>query len=145
MLRRCLLCLALSLPALAGATEPPAAAPRSASPAGAAVYFISPADGATVKSPVVVRFGLRGMGVAPAGVPLDRTGHHHLLIDVATLPPAGQALPRDANHLHFGDGQTETELKLAPGRHTLQLVLGDALHVPHEPPVVSEKITITVE
>jgi hypothetical protein len=145
MLRRCLLCLALTVPAAASALDPPAGAPRSPSPAGAAVYFISPVEGAKVKSPLVVRFGLRGMGVAPAGVPLDHTGHHHLLVDVAALPPEGQPLPRDAQHLHFGDGQTETELQLTPGRHTLRLVLGDALHVPHQPLVASELITITVE
>jgi len=118
--------------------------PRTPSPEGAEVYFLSPADGATVKSPVTVRFGLRGMGVAPAGVMTPNTGHHHLLIDVDTLPPEGLPLPNDANHRHFGAGQTETELALAPGQHTLQLVLGDAMHVQHEPPVRSQKITITV-
>jgi hypothetical protein len=118
--------------------------PRTAAPAGAAVYFLSPANGATVTSPVTVRFGLRGMGVAPAGVAAANTGHHHLLVDVATPPPEGQPLPNDANHRHFGLGQTETELTLAPGQHTLQLVVGDHLHIPHDPPVRSETITITV-
>jgi hypothetical protein len=91
-----------------------------------------------------VRFGLVGMGVAPAGTVLEATGHHHLIID-APLPPMDQPLPKDDTHLHFGKGQTETVIKLAPGKHTLQLVLGDANHIPHQPPVVSEKITITVK
>ncbi len=117
---------------------------RSASPPGAELYFISPTDGATVSSPVTVRFGLRGMGVAPAGVQRKNTGHHHVIIDAPT-PPPGQPVPADDNHKHFGGGQTETTIELAPGSHTLQLVLGDHLHVPHDPPVVSERITITVE
>jgi hypothetical protein len=121
-----------------------AAMPRSPSPAGAVVYFVAPANGAEVKSPVTVRFGLRGMGVAPVGVVVEGTGHHHLLIDVETLPPDNQPLPVNDNVRHFGLGQTETELTLAPGTHTLQLVLGDALHIPHAPPLRSEKITITV-
>jgi hypothetical protein len=91
-----------------------------------------------------VRFGLRGMGVAPAGVVADATGHHHLLIDVETLPPDNLPLPANDNVRHFGLGQTEAEITLAPGTHTLQLVLGDALHIPHDPPVRSEKVTITV-
>ena len=118
---------------------------RTPAPANAMVYFLSPANGATVSSPVTIRFGLRGMGVAPAGVTNPNTGHHHLLVDVDTLPPDNLPLPNDANHRHFGLGQTETELTLPPGQHTLQLVLGDALHIPHQPPVVSEKITITVQ
>jgi hypothetical protein len=91
-----------------------------------------------------VKFGLKGMGVAPAGVDVPNTGHHHLLIHVAALDPT-QPVPADANHLHFGKGQTETTLQLAPGRHTLQLVMGDKLHVPFDPPVISMKITITVK
>jgi hypothetical protein len=140
---RSLLLLALGVPAFAQETAP-ATLPRTAAPEGARVYFLAPADGATVTSPVTVRFGLRGMGVAPAGVTTANTGHHHLLVDVDTLPPDNQPIPNDANHRHFGLGQTETELTLAPGQHTLQLVLGDALHIPHQPPVRSEKITITV-
>jgi hypothetical protein len=137
--------LLLALPVLAPAQETaPAAQARTTSPAGAMVYFLAPKDGATVTSPVTVRFGLRGMGVAPAGVTVPNTGHHHLLIDVAELPPDNLPIPNDATHKHFGLGQTETELTLEPGRHTLQLVLGDAAHVPHQPPVRSEKITITV-
>ena len=121
-----------------------AALPRTASPAGAEVYLVSPADGAEVTSPVTIRFGLRGMGVAPAGVTSPNTGHHHLLIDVAELPPDDLPLPASDQIRHFGLGQTETSLELPPGQHTLQLVLGDALHIPHDPPVRSAKITITV-
>jgi hypothetical protein len=128
----------------APAAAPAAGLPRTPAPAGAAVYFLSPQNGARVTSPFTVRFGLRGMGVAPAGVQSPNTGHHHLLIDVATLPPDNLPIPNDAQHKHFGLGQTETELTLEPGTHTLQLVLGDAAHVPHDPPVRSEKITITV-
>lgn len=117
--------------------------PRSPSSDGAELYVISPEDGATVKSPVTVRFGLKGMGVAPAGVERPGTGHHHLIID-APLPPAGQPVPADDHHRHFGGGQTETTIELAPGRHTLQLLLADHLHVPHDPPVVSRVVAITV-
>lgn len=117
---------------------------QSGAPKNAQLYFISPADGATVKNPVAVRFGLKNMGIAPAGVQMENTGHHHLLIDTG-LPPLHQPVPADDQHLHFGKGQTETELTLAPGQHTLQLLLGDHLHMPHNPPVISEQITITVE
>lgn len=110
----------------------------------AQVYIISPGDGETVTNPVTVRFGLRNMGIAPAGVEIPGTGHHHLLLDT-DLPPLGMPVPSDDRHLHFGKGQTETELNLSPGSHTLQLILGDHMHVPHDPPVFSEKITITVE
>lgn len=120
------------------------ALPAHAAPAGAKVYIISPADGATVGRDVTVRFGLTGMGVAPAGIDKPQTGHHHLLIDVVALPPAGQPIPNDAQHRHFGGGQTETVLHLAPGTHTLQLELADANHVPFEPPVVSRPVTIHV-
>jgi hypothetical protein len=138
--------LLLTFPLLSQAQNAaPAAPPRTAAPENAVVYFVSPANGATVTSPVTIRFGLRGMGVAPAGVTNPNTGHHHLLVDVATLPPDNLPIPNDANHRHFGLGQTETELTLPPGEHTLQLVLGDALHIPHQPPVRSEKITITVQ
>jgi Domain of unknown function (DUF4399) len=118
---------------------------RTPAPAGAAVYFIAPANGEVVKSPVTVKFGLKGMGVAPAGVDNPKTGHHHLLIDVAKLPAMDSPLPADANHKHFGGGQTETSVELAPGTHTLQLLVGDMNHIPHDPPIVSEKITITVK
>lgn len=111
----------------------------------ALAYIISPANGATVKSPVHVVFGLRKpWGVAPAGTQMEGTGHHHLLVN-APLPEAGKPIPMDEKHLHFGKGQTETTLELKPGKHTLQLVLGDFAHVPHNPPVKSEVVTITVE
>ena len=147
MLRRILICATLAFispSAQALDTPPPPSLPRTAAPAGAAVYFIAPADGARVTAPFVVRFGLSGMGVAPAGIQVEHTGHHHLLVDVPVLPPEGQPLPNDAQHLHFGKGQTETTLTLPPGKHTLLLVLGDSLHVPHEPALVSKKVTITV-
>jgi hypothetical protein len=117
---------------------------RTPSPAGAEVYFITPKDGATVTSPVTVKFGLKGMGVAPAGTAIENTGHHHLIID-AELPPLDAPVPADANHVHFGKGQTETTVDLKPGKHTLQLLLADQSHIPHDPAVVSKKITITVK
>ena len=120
-----------------------AAAEKSAT--GATVYFVSPSDNATVASPFVVRFGLRGMGVAPAGVDVPGTGHHHLLINADPLPDLTQALPSSDAVRHFGKGQTETVLTLEPGSYTLQLVLGNHLHVPHDPPVMSAPIHITVE
>ena len=112
---------------------------------GAKVYIISPKDGATVSSPFTVQFGLKGMGIAPAGVNTPNTGHHHLLIDVTEMPDMNAPLPNNEHIRHFGGGQTETELTLPPGRHTLQLVLGDYLHIPHDKPLVSEKVTITVK
>ena len=118
---------------------------RTPSPPGAEVYIISPKDGAKVHGPVVVQFGLKGMGVAPAGVKFENSGHHHLLIDADPPANMGAPLPATDNIRHFGKGQTETRLELPPGRHTLQLLLGDANHVPHDPPVISKKITITVE
>ena len=117
---------------------------RTAAPAAAEVYFISPKDGESVTSPVTVRFGLKGMGVAPAGVAFEGAGHHHLIVDAPT-PPLDAPVPADAKHLHFDTGQTETTLELKPGKHTLQLVVGDQLHIPHEPAVVSKVITITVK
>ena len=120
------------------------AIPRTPRPADAKLYIISPQSGETVSSPVTVRFGLTGMGVAPAGVASPNTGHHHLVID-APVPPFDAPLPKDDNHVHFGGGQTETSVALPPGKHTLQLVLADKDHVPHEPPLVSEPITITVK
>ena len=117
---------------------------RSAAPDNAEVYIISPPDGAVVSSPVTVKFGLRNMGVAPAGVVRDGTGHHHLLIDMDELPPMDQPLPGGDQLIHFGLGQTETVIELEPGLHTLQLLLGNHVHIPHDRPVLSEKITITV-
>jgi uncharacterized protein DUF4399 len=122
-----------------------AALPVTKAPAGAEVYIISPQDGATVPQSFTVRFGLKGMGVAPAGVTHENTGHHHLLVDVKVLPVAGQPIPKDEQHLHFGGGQTETTLKLSPGTHTLQLELGDTNHIPFDPPLVSKMITIHVK
>ena len=118
--------------------------PRHDSVAGTELYIISPKDGATVSSPVRVLFGLRGMGVAPAGVDMPNTGHHHLVID-APLPDLNAPLPTSKHNLHFGGGQTETSLELSDGKHTLQLVLGDKNHVPQLPPVVSKQISITVK
>jgi hypothetical protein len=117
---------------------------RTPSPAGAEVYIISPKDGAKVSSPFVVQFGLKGMGIAPAGIKFDNTGHHHLLIDADAPADLNAPLPSSANVVHFGKGQTETSVTLAPGKHTLQLLLGDQSHVPHNPAVMSKKITVTV-
>ena len=117
---------------------------RKSAPAGAVVYIISPESGARVTSPVRVMFGLNGMGVAPAGIDKPNTGHHHLLIDTK-LEDYTAPVPADDNHKHFGGGQTETTIELAPGKHTLQLLLGDHNHIPHKPPVESEVITITVK
>ena len=117
---------------------------RTPSPPGAEVYIISPKDGATVHGPVLVQFGLKGMGVAPAGVKFDNTGHHHLLVDTEAPADMGAPLPSTDKIVHFGKGQTETTLHLPPGKHTLQLLLADQNHVPHNPPVISKKITITV-
>jgi hypothetical protein len=137
----------LAAPLAAQAQTPPAAAAaaRTPSPPGAEVYIISPKDGARVKSPVLVQFGLKGMGVAPAGVKFENSGHHHLLIDSDAPADMGAPLPATDNLKHFGKGQTETSLTLPPGKHTLQLILGDQNHIPHDPPVISKKITITVE
>ena len=121
-----------------------AALPRTPSLEGARVFFISPADGDTVTSPVRIEFGIEGMTVAPAGDDTPHSGHHHLLIDTS-LPEMGLPIPADANHVHFGDGRTETEIELDPGQHTLQMLLGDHLHIPHDPPLVSAQITINVE
>lgn len=119
---------------------------RSPSPEGAATYIISPEDGATLTNPVTIQFGLRGMGVAPAGVQQVDTGHHHLLINMPLdQVDVNDAIPADDNHRHFGGGQTEVTLDLPAGTHTLQLLLGDHDHIPHEPVVASDVITVTVE
>ncbi len=112
---------------------------------GAYTYFISPAQGEHVSSPVTVRFGLAGMGVAPAGVMRDNTGHHHLIIDTESLPDLSSPLPADDRHRHFGNGQTEVKLELPSGTHTLRLILGDGEHRPHLPPVFSDLIRIHVK
>ena len=123
--------------------QPSATGGPTPSPAGAAVYFIDLKNGAIIGPQTTVHFGLRGMGIAPAGSDKPNTGHHHLLID-ADLPPLDQPIPNDFNHLHFGAGQTEVDLSLSPGPHTLQLLLGDKNHIPHSPPVMSERIHVTV-
>ena len=117
---------------------------KVAAPANAKLYFVNLRNGMVVSSPVRVVFGLSGMGVAPAGVEKEGTGHHHLLIDVAEVD-ANAPLPANDQFRHFGLGQTETSVDLKPGAHTLQLVLGDQNHIPHHPPLLSERITITVK
>ena len=134
----------LMTPVLADDTKP-ASLPRTTAPAGVELYFISPKDGDTVAGEVTVRFGLRGMGVSPAGTMKQGTGHHHLLIDVDSLPPLDMPIPADEHHVHFGGGQTETTIKLTPGKHTLQLDLADSLHMQFDPPIVSKKINVTVK
>lgn len=119
--------------------------PRTPSPAGAEVYIISPKDGATVPGTFKVQFGLKGMGVAPAGVDIPETGHHHLLIDVKDQPDMNAPLPVTDNIRHFGKGQTETEVTLAPGPHTLQLLVGDKSHIPLNPSVESGVIRVNVK
>ena len=131
--------------ALIFATTSVALAERTPSPAGAEVYIVSPKDGAKVKGPVTVVFGLKGMGIAPAGIKFDNTGHHHLLVDGDVPADLSLPLPANEHNLHFGKGQTETTLTLAPGKHTLQLLLADSLHTPHDPVVISKKITVVVE
>lgn len=119
------------------------AMPRSPSPDGARVFFITPADGDTVTSPVSIEFGIEGMTVVPAGEATEHSGHHHLIVN-ADLPPLGMPIPASESYIHFGDGSTSTSLELPLGQHTLQLLLGDHLHIPHDPPVSSEVITISV-
>ena len=116
-----------------------------AAPKDAVLYFVWPQDGATIKGAFWCRFGLRNMGVTHAGDNFQNSGHHHLLIDVNEAINPNEPIPSDKSHLHFGAGQTETRLELPPGKHTLQLLLGDHDHVPHVPPVYSKKITITVQ
>jgi len=133
---------ALVVLALTGCTE--SGPTRTPSPAGAKVFIIEPADGAEVASPVTVKFGIEGMDVAPAGTDKEHSGHHHVLIDTK-LEDVNAPIPADENHVHFGKGQTEAQLELKPGKHTLQLVLGDHNHIPHDPVVQSEVITVTVK
>ncbi|MEZ4278554.1 MAG: DUF4399 domain-containing protein [Myxococcota bacterium] len=141
--RICLLALSSAMFVAGAGIAADSGLPRTPRPEGARVYFITPKAGEKLKSPVVVRFGLEGMGVAPAGVAQPNTGHHHLIVD-AELPPADLPVPKSEKYLHFGGGQTEISLELAPGQHTLQLLLGDHNHVPHDPPIASERITIEV-
>ena len=132
--------------AAAGPAAPAAAADATPAPDQAYLYIGWPNDGQVLAAnrPIRVWFGLRNMGVAPKGVKFPNTGHHHLLIDAAT-PGPGVEIPSDRNHLHFGAGETETTIELPPGRHTLQLVMGDERHVTFDPSVASRKITVTVK
>ena len=109
------------------------------------LYFIEPKDGATLNGPVKIVFGLSGMGVAPAGIDFPNTGHHHLLVDLENLPDLSKPIPADKNHIHFGKGQTETILDFPKGKRTLQLLMGNYLHIPHKEPVISDKITIFIK
>ena len=122
---------------------PKAAAQQHSMPDTARVYILWPADGQVVRGGCWVRMGLENAGIAPAGVEKANTGHHHLIVD-ADLPPFDQPIPNDRNHLHFGLGQTEARLELPPGKHTLQMVLADENHIPHQPPLTSKRITVTV-
>jgi Domain of unknown function (DUF4399) len=134
----------LAIAALILAATVAGAQERTAAPSGAEVYIISPKDGAKIKGPVVVLFGLKGMGIAPAGVKYDNTGHHHLLVDMDVPSDLSVPMPATDKLLHFGKGQTQTSLTLAPGKHTLQLVFADLNHVAFNPPLVSQKVTVTV-
>ncbi len=133
---------ALVLAASVAAAQAPE---RTPSPAGAKVFIVSPKNGETVTSPVTVKFGIKGMTLAPAGTKDPNTGHHHLLIDTDAPADLSQPLPATDKIVHFGKAQTETTVNLTPGKHTLQLLLGDANHIPHNPAVMSKKITITVK
>ena len=126
------------------AAPEPVAMQRKASAEGARVFFITPADGATVTNPISIEFGVEGMDVVRAGNDQPHSGHHHLLIDTE-LPDLGLPIPADEHHVHFGDGRTATAISLPPGEHTLQMLLGDHLHIPHDPPLMSEVIRVTVE
>ena len=140
---RALVCSSFVFVAVASAAL---AQTQTPSPAGATVYFINLKDGDSVTSPFKVQFGLTGMGIAPVGVQNERTGHHHLLIDSKLSDEElKRPIAADAKHVHFGGGQTETTVTLPPGSHTLQLVLGDWSHIPHNPPVMSTVINVTVK
>ncbi len=117
--------------------------PRKPSPEGARVWIVAPVDGAELTSPLIIEFGIEGMELQHAGKPGDHTGHHHLLVDTG-LPRMDLPIITDGNHVHFGQAQTSVELSLEPGSHTLQLLLADDLHIPHDPPVKSEIITVMV-
>ena len=141
-MRTAIISAALAIAALA---LTPAFAARTSSPENAEAYIIWPTDGTVIHGGKFwVRMGLRNMGVCPKGVNIPNVGHHHLLIDT-DLPSLGEQIPSDRNHLHFGAGETEGRIELPPGKHTLQLLLGDHDHVPHDPPVYSKKISIIVQ
>lgn len=131
-------------PAEPQSTTETTAMPRSTAPGNARLFFVTPNDGDTVENPVTIEFGLEGMDVARAGTDKPNSGHHHLIVD-ADLPDLDMPIPATDNYIHFGDGSKSTEITLEPGRHTLRLLLGDHLHIPHKPPVYSDEITITVE
>tara|TARA_B110000438_G_scaffold175951_1_gene168107 strand:+ start:1689 stop:2177 length:489 start_codon:yes stop_codon:yes gene_type:complete len=118
--------------------------PRTASADGASVFFITPTSGAIVSNPIVIEFGITGMDIVKAGTEQENSGHHHLLIDTE-LPAMGMPIPADDHHIHFGDGSDSTEISLEPGEHTVQMLLGDYLHIPHNPPLSSAQITIIVK
>ena len=147
----CLAVTGCSQEASEPASEAPAAAaaapaptmPRKTSPQGAMVYIISPENGEEVQSPVTVVFGIKGAGIAPAGIDLPNTGHHHLIVD-SELASMATPIPADAQHIHFGGGQTEATVELSAGEHVLQLALGDYLHIPHDPPLLSDPVTVQV-
>ncbi len=130
-------------PPTLNAADPPAEKPRSASGAGARVFFLDLQDGAAIPARATVRFGVGNIGIVPAGTKQDNGGHHHLLIDTE-LPPLDREIPSDFNHVHFGRGQTEVTLNLPPGEHTLQLLMADHDHIPHDPPVMSPRIKVRV-
>jgi len=156
-MNRILVSLAASLTAMSALAQTPAAPPAPAAapapvaaamtaPAGAEVYIISPRNGERVRSPFTVRFGLKGMGVAPAGIKFDNTGHHHLLVDTDLSDiQLDASLPATDKIIHFGKGQTETQLSLSPGKHTLELLFADYTHRSFDPPLHSSKITIIVK
>jgi hypothetical protein len=129
--------------AISGGAAPGSAAERQPAPKDAYAYIGWPNDGEVVTQRFKVWLGLRYFGVAPSGVNRPNTGHHHLLIDT-DLPPLDEPIPNDKKHIHLGAGQTETFIELPPGRHTIQLLMGDYDHVPHDPPVMSKKITVFV-
>ncbi|WP_430911059.1 DUF4399 domain-containing protein [Methylobacterium sp. sgz302541] len=143
---RNLISVGIGVCGVAGAAwaEPAPPGAQNSSPPGATVYFVDVKNGSVIAPSTTLHFGLRGMGVAPAGLAKDNSGHHHLIID-SELPKLGEPIPNDENHLHFGAGQTEAVVTLPPGEHTLQLLLGDHKHVPHSPPVMSERIKVTVQ
>ncbi len=136
---------ALAIALAAAFAAPAAASDRTPAPEGATVFFENVKDGDTLSNPVNIRFGVTNLEVVPAGTEAHGSGHHHLLINVEVDDELlASALPADEQHRHFGGGQTEVTLELPPGTHTLQLLVGDHNHVPHDPPVISDKITVTV-
>ena len=143
MFRTCMLAAALALPTAALAMDDHG---RTEAPDGARVFFVTPEEGATVSSPVTFNFGLEGMGIAPADVDWPNTGHHHMFINLdPTTMPMDETLPATEDILHFGGGQTQVTLDLPTGTHTFWLLLGDHNHIPHDPPIMSEPLTLTIE